>query len=168
MASFSSKDTEVTLPDRRARREVDFSTFLPTLVKAIECLGSERSIMECSLDALGSVINSAVFQSLPPGSPIPVRNAAYVSCTSMYVYTSAVYLLLIYMPKLLVYIVTWILSILFEIDTKPAAIRLFNKHRTDSGVEGFVQIWQEKQWNFINGCSWSYPDAMVVCKELGL
>ena len=63
----------------RKRRQTDF---LPTVIEGVQCLGSERSVLECVTEAVGSLLSSNVFQALPPGSPLTLNDTAYLSCTS--------------------------------------------------------------------------------------
>ena len=88
VASFSCNDTNYTILSG-GHRERRFLNLIPTIIKGIQCLGSERDVLDCAVDAIGGVIGTDLFQALPPGSPVPVEKVAYISCTSKYTLDSS-------------------------------------------------------------------------------
>lgn len=80
VASFCGKATTYTLPSRM-RRNFDFGSLLPGVLKGLQCLGSEDSTGQCLLEtALESLQN---FKGLPPGATRQLNNVAWVSCKRM-------------------------------------------------------------------------------------
>ena len=88
VASISRRDTQVTLSMQgRTRRDTDIGTIMPGILEGMQCLGTERDIFECILEAAKKILSQSNFQALPPGSSVPVKDVAYVSCTGMCVYS---------------------------------------------------------------------------------
>ena len=87
VADFTSSDASVTIetPAGRRKKRFSFSSFIPTILKGIQCLGSEKSVGSCVLDAVTDVI-SENFLALPPGTSrsMTVGDVGYVSCLGMY------------------------------------------------------------------------------------
>lgn len=87
VADFTSSDASVTIetPAGRRKKRFSFSSFIPTILKGIQCLGSEKSVGSCVLDAVTDVI-SENFLALPPGTSrsMTVGDVGYVSCLGFY------------------------------------------------------------------------------------
>ena len=61
-------------------RSFDFTKMIPGVMKGLQCLGSEKNVGKCLMESATSILPN-LFNAYPPGSTIPVRNVAWVSCT---------------------------------------------------------------------------------------
>jgi len=80
VASFCGKATNYTLPSRM-RRNFDFGSLLPGVLKGLQCLGSEDSAGQCLLET--AIESLQTFKGLPPGTTRQLNNVAWVSCKRM-------------------------------------------------------------------------------------
>ena len=81
VADYSKCNTTCTMPYRtRMRRGADINTYLPQLIKGLQCLGNEDNVLDCVIQAAISILSNMKFKALPPGSPVPVADVAWVSC----------------------------------------------------------------------------------------
>ena len=64
---------------RRDTSKFDFKSFLPAIIKGVQCLGNEDNILDCLIQAITPILSSK-FKALSPGSSRPVDDVAWVSC----------------------------------------------------------------------------------------
>ena len=81
---FGKHNTTFMMMSTRIRcSNVDISSIIPGITKAIHCTGNEQNVGQCLLEAAASVLPK-FFKALPPGSNVTVKDVGWVSCTGTY------------------------------------------------------------------------------------
>lgn len=78
VASFCKSNTTYTMPSKNRRS--DISSFIPGIIKAVQCIGNEQNPGQCLIEVAGSIIPK-LFKGLPPGATETVKDVGWVSCT---------------------------------------------------------------------------------------